>query len=116
VINYQQIGDFLQQTQRLSTSLRELSEALRPVVQLTERLGQMDSDLTAQRDSMYHEIRSVELLGDMLTQHMSRGNRAAGSRPGEPMRFAAQGREAAEVDLVDQDLRENKVRLDRVQH
>ena len=66
VITYQQIGEFLQQTQRLSASLRDLNRALVPVMQLSERLGRMDADLAVQQEVISHEIRSVEVLGDLL--------------------------------------------------
>ena len=66
VITYQQIGEFLQQTQRLSASLRDLNRALVPVMQLSERLGRMDVDLAVQQEVISHEIRSMEVLGDLL--------------------------------------------------
>ncbi len=70
MITYHNIGKFLQSTKILSDHLRQLKEVLAPVIQVAEIIDSHNLELARTRDKMYHEIRSVEVLGEFLKKHV----------------------------------------------
>jgi len=70
VLTYHQVQCYLQKTVALSNDLRKLKELLLPVLQIFESIDERNREMDVDRNIMRGEIRSVELLGEMLRQHV----------------------------------------------
>jgi len=70
VITLHEVKGIIQKTAALSSYIVQLNQLLPEVVQLSEKLRDLSEDLALEQDHMTANIRSVEVLGELLRKHV----------------------------------------------
>ncbi|MCP4683902.1 MAG: hypothetical protein GY867_00490 [bacterium] len=70
MLTYHQVQGYLQKSVALSNDLRKLKELMTPVLVIFESIDRRNEELGVDRDALHGEIKSVELLGEVLRQHV----------------------------------------------
>ncbi len=83
MLTYHQVQGYLQKSLALSNDLRKLKELMLPVLQIFESIDHHNEEMNADADALHGEIKSVELLGEVLRQHVY--SQPGGCSSGEPV-------------------------------
>ncbi len=70
MVTFHEIRGIIQKMAVLSSHIVQLNQLLPEVVQLSEKIDNLNEDLTLERDRMTAKIRSVEVLGEILKTHV----------------------------------------------
>ncbi len=70
MITYHQIREMMQMVAQQSRQFQQLHEALASASRLSDRIEALSQELESERNRMSHEFRSVEVLEEILAQHV----------------------------------------------
>lgn len=70
MITLHEISTVMQKMAAMSNYIVQLNQLLPQVVQLFEKLDNLNQDLTVDQDRMTAKLRSVEILGEILRTHV----------------------------------------------
>ena len=66
MVTFHEIKGIIQKMAVLSSYVGQLGQLLPAMIQLTEKIGSINEDLTLERDRITAKMRSVEVLGEIL--------------------------------------------------